>query len=603
MGVDIQADNHGLKPVLQQFHNVKQHVTSDKQKDQSLVPVVQIPTAVDFTLHDRALRTPEIVRWRNSVYTKFKYFSDHLRKTVERIECDCYQQARERGKPHETCGMFAANTWLRETVRRFYLLDGTLDIFSSDTAIRDWCNAKAKAFDTDISRLARESKLEAMTYIASQFERLELETPESVAKYLDGGDFADDQHKQQFWGDLGRMINHRWWLRKVRVIQARTLETMTREMGLVHKKAGKYVSDYSLRRRWQQKKRNREFLESLLATNEFGQSYTLQELSDRGVANPELRRKELMARIGGFERLSANTGLFIAMFYTITCPSKYHAYHVHGERNEKWVQAGMPSPRDAQNYLNGMWKEARSALHRAGVRWFGFAIAEPHHDGCPHWHMILWVQPDKKDDANSILEHYACREDREELSRDGIEDLSPRFKPVEIDESKGTATGYVVKYVSKNIDGHGIEADLFNGDAVEGAARIEAWASTWGIRQFRQIGGPSVTVWRELRRCRDEMILPHEEFQKIQQAANQGDWAAFTDLMGGPLVSRNDMKIRVHMVARVEKNDYDEIVISIFGIVYAGEVAITRTHKWTISFKRAQTQSNESAERAPPKAA
>ena len=82
--------------------------------------------------------------------------------------------------------------------------------------------------------------------------------------------------------------------------------------------------------------------------------------------------------------------------------------------------------------------------------------------------------------TRSIFRKYALQEDGNERGA-----KNHRFKVISIDPNKGTAAGYIAKYISKNIDGTDIEQDLYGNDSKPAASRIDAWSSTWNIRQFQ----------------------------------------------------------------------------------------------------------------------
>lgn len=383
---------------------------------------------------------------------------------------------------------------------------------------------------------------------------------------------ATDQKGQTLEGALARLQCELWWRRSLRAAVSRQLETDARKAGRVHRHAGIYVSDQAVGRRRDQRKRNRELLACMEAVNELGESFSLEELQTLSVSNPYVRRSELMARISGFEIIAQTCG-DIAEFYTISCPSRMRCRYARSGKAIPNSYGGTPA--DAQRYLCAQWAKARAQFQRLGVRVYGVRVAEPHHDGTPHWHLLLFMSPPSRAAVRETLQRYALEHDGDEPGAS-----KHRFRIEAINPDKGMAVGYIAKYISKNIDGHRIEADEYGTPAEKAAERIEAWASVWRIRQFQQIGGPPVSVWRELRRADG---APEGLLSEACNAADSGKWADFVMLMRGPQVTRKEIPVRLAKVWSDEPGRYGEPVgYSVFGVTAGAITLTTRFHKWTI---------------------
>ncbi len=352
---------------------------------------------------------------------------------------------------------------------------------------------------------------------------------------------------ENYLNAVKRVSDDKWWRRQLRKELGRRVEAVLRQVGAVRKQSAPYVSWWALRRWGSAQRRNQGVIGSLEAVKfEAGEEVVcdLSTAVETSVSNPTNRRNELMVRMRGYEEVAQSLGL-VGLFLTLTSPSKYHPYTHGGQFNPKYNGS---TPADCIDYLNAVWANIRAKWQREGIRVFGFRVAEPHHDGTPHFHFMLFINPDWSAKAWNIFRDYALAEDGDEPGA-----LLYRADCKAIDPAKGTAAGYMAKYVAKNIDGTAVGFDLEGETTAEhGAACVRAWASTWGIRQFQQIGSVSVTVWRELRRYErpeyEDTIADFcptpEQFEAIREAADAADWAAFVKLMGGAFVKRDEQAIR-----------------------------------------------------------
>jgi hypothetical protein len=386
-----------------------------------------------------------------------------------------------------------------------------------------------------------------------------------------------------------RLESPQWWLNRLRRIHARWREHLMIAAGYVQKKSSPYSSAPCLTEWLAQKKANREYLKAMeLEDQDTGERISLIDKVAGSVANPANRRRELMTRMRGFEELAKLEGL-AGDFYTLTAPSRYHSMQHNGRRNNKYCGA---SPRETQQYLCKVWARTRAAWKRAGIRVFGFRVVEPHHDATPHWHLLLFMHPCDIDQARDIFCYHARREDSAELK--GSEAMNrARFHVEPIDPAKGSATGYIAKYISKNIDGFALDGekdDETGEDLKEMSRRVSAWASRWAIRQFQQIGGAPVTVYRELRRLGNRELVLHPELETARQAADAGEWDNYVLAQGGPLVERDNLRIRLNYETTENGNAYGDDVQRITGIYCPitgnDSLIFTRTTQYKIVPKR-----------------
>ncbi|HGO5853325.1 TPA: replication endonuclease [Mannheimia haemolytica] len=385
-----------------------------------------------------------------------------------------------------------------------------------------------------------------------------------------------------------KMVCEKWWFRKLHRIAKQMKEHLAIACGMVNI-LSPYCSNVCLKEFEEQQKATIDYLRAMIIVNiaEPEEQLSLFDTWLKSASNPKIKRLELLTRMNGYEQYADEEG-HEGWFITLTAPSKYHAMLSKTNNvNPKWNGA---SPAETQAYLVDTWAKIRAKLNREDVMAYGFRVAEPHADATPHWHLILFTRPEDMDKLRRVILSYALAEDGIEA---GAKKYRCNFKRIE--KEKGTATGYLIKYVAKNTDGYGMDGELSdeaNLSAKENARRSDAWSRVWGIRKFQQLGNTPITLWRELRRLGD-IEQTDETLELLRQFANDGDWKGFTQALGGALVKRADLVARITYTERQSESGealytlYQEPSLKVNGIINtANGVQInTRPKEWTICLK------------------
>lgn len=400
-------------------------------------------------------------------------------------------------------------------------------------------------------------------------------------------------------GSLARMLCADWWYRKMWQMRCEWREEQLRAVCLVNKKASPYVSYEAVIHKREQRRKSLEFFQSHELVNADGDTLDMEDVVNASSSNPAHRRNEMMACVKGLELIAEMRG-DCAVFYTITCPSRFHATLNNGRPNPKWTSETV---RQSSDYLVDTFAAFRKAMHKAGLRWYGVRVAEPHHDGTVHWHLLCFMRKKDRRTLTALLRKFAIREDREELGNN----TGPRFKSELINPRKGTPTSYIAKYISKNIDGRGLANEISKetGRSLrDNAEHVNAWASLHRVQQFRFFGIPGRQAYRELRLLAGQAarqqadkkagapVLDNLRLDAVLAAADAGCFATYIMKQGGVLVPRKHHLVRTAYELNDEPSTYGDHGIRIYGIwspIIEGRIC-THAMKWKMVRKAVDVQ-------------
>lgn len=326
---------------------------------------------------------------------------------------------------------------------------------------------------------------------------------------------------------------------------------------------------------------------------------TLKEAFDSSVSNRKNRVVELIVRAKGVCTLADSMGL-TGYFVVLTCPSRFHSVSTRENRktgkkwhieNPTWIDSGMPTVRDSHQWLSDTFTRIRKRLDKLNIVIPGLRTVEPHADGCVHWNVLFYAQPEQ---CETILEIF-----KEEALKDSPDEKGAqkhRIKIKLIDREKGDGFSYIIKYITKMAgfeQSKGIQDLADNASSVtfsNAVKRVSVWSRVSGLRLFQFFGCPSVTVYRQLRLLRHQLrsgdiALTHfsevekQQLEALRQAADEGDFLRYIQLNGGFF---SDFIVRPYYVTQeidgdLRRNFYDEVANKrVYGFYFHEHLFITR---------------------------
>ncbi|EPN4987712.1 replication endonuclease [Vibrio alginolyticus] len=260
------------------------------------------------------------------------------------------------------------------------------------------------------------------------------------------------------------------------------------------------ATDSMVELRANQNKYNRDLL-SKKAIIVKGKAISLLSFADMS----RKKASELFAKVKGLEAIAEEQSFGWA-FLTMTAPAHLHANPVSKEQKH-WSRQRLKA---AHEFLTNRWSALGKKLANDNVPMksgaiFGVRVVEPHKDGTPHWHMVIFY--------NKSLESYLFDNESGVFQR-FFQHAAPALKVVigkacgEGREDVASASSYAFKYILKSLAVDFLNTDFqisdenLNVTAIESAVnRLEAWKAAVNVRAYQMFGVSSnAGAWNAARK-------------------------------------------------------------------------------------------------------
>lgn len=352
--------------------------------------------------------------------------------------------------------------------------------------------------------------------------------------------------------------HHRRELRK-RANRAR--QHIAALLGTIGAGGAAYADAYSLARWKERQMAAKAWGQAMALEFEDGERVLLWDVME---ASRKARIAALYAQSLGLEELAQARGL-LPIFITMTLPPQFHPNPKHGAPygGRDWEDA--PSPQDTDEALATMWARFRARCAASKIDLLGPRVVEPHQDGTPHLHALLYVQPGQE----AVIDRHLTA-----ICREPVPGRRIASKLAVIDRGRASPASYVMKYLLKtcaawedaaaNADGAERDGDA---DHLAHLPAVSAWASERRLRRFAWLGLHGLrTVWQRVRTMTDaEAAGAPDEVSLARDAMARGHYAEALEMLGAV---RMDERPRPRLEYETVENQYGERVKRPIGLTF-----------------------------------